>query len=165
MRILVISDTHISGPDTELPSVIEEEAKKSDYCLHCGDFTNFSLYETLNSWTKTYGVCGNMDDDRIRSTLPLKNTFEINGVHFGLIHGRGNPMNILNYVDQQFSMQLDKLNIIVFGHSHCPLDKEINKRIYFNPGSPTDYIFSTRQTYGILEIESGNLKRRLVEIE
>ena len=40
----------------------------------------------------------------------------------------------------------------------------IDGKIYFNPGSPTDRVFAPYNSYGIIEIKDGKLKRRIVKI-
>ncbi len=165
MRILVISDTHIPVCAHKLPSIIEEEAKRSDCCLHAGDFITLDTLETLNSWTKTYGVHGNMDDAAIVEELPLKQVLKFDDITLGLIHGRGTPNNLLNYIQSEFYQEFDDVDIFVFGHSHHSLNKEIEGKIYFNPGSPTDQIFTPYRSYGILDINGKDIKREVITIE
>jgi hypothetical protein len=47
--------------------------------------------------------------------------------------------------------------LVVFGHSHIPLDHAENGQRIFNPGSPTDRRRQPRGTMGILDIQSGDL--------
>ena len=163
MRILVISDTHIPSSYDELPPVIEKEARASDCCLHCGDFVSHALYTQLSSWTKTYGVCGNMDDDKIRSELPLRQILEFEGFRIALSHGGGHPARIIDYISREFESEKD-ISLYAFGHSHCALNEVIAGKVYFNPGSPTDQVFAAYRSYGILEIEAGEIKRRILKI-
>ncbi|MDP2922762.1 MAG: metallophosphoesterase [Candidatus Omnitrophota bacterium] len=165
MRILVISDTHIPLAAKKLPAIIEEEAKGSDCCLHAGDFVSNEVFEALSRLTKTYAVYGNMDNSELKKKLPEKESIDFEGVRLGLIHGRGSPVNLIDCIKREFSEEFKKLDIVVFGHSHYPLDKEIDKKIYFNPGSPTDKVFTPYCSYGILEIEGKVIKRRIVKIE
>jgi len=71
----------------------------------------------------------------------------------------------MNYIDTEFKQELNMLNIIIFGHTHHPLDKEINGRVYFNSGSCTDRVFAPEPSYGILEIDGKNITRRIVKFE
>jgi hypothetical protein len=48
-------------------------------------------------------------------------------------------------------------DLVVFGHSHIPLDHTENGQRIFNPGSPTDRRRQPRGTIGILQIEHGRL--------
>jgi hypothetical protein len=165
MRILVISDTHIPVAADNLPSLIKEEAKKSDCCLHAGDFISWQAFEEISSLTKTHAVSGNMDTLQIREKLPEKLIIELEKVKVALIHGRGAPSNLIYYINKEFSDAFKDIDIFVFGHSHYPLDKEIEGKIYFNPGSPTDKVFTHYLSYGILEIKEKKIKRRIVKIE
>ena len=46
----------------------------------------------------------------------------------------------------------EKLDVIVFGHSHTPLCEWQEGTLFFNPGSVTDTIFAPYRSCGILEI-------------
>ena len=164
MRVLVISDTHIPVTAKKLPSIIKEEAEKSDYCLHAGDFISYKIFTMLSDWTKTYGVCGNMDEFQIREKLPLKQIIQLDEIKLGLIHGRGVPSGLLPYIKNEFSQEIKEIDVVVFGHSHYPLDKKIENVVYFNPGSPTDKVFAPYCSYGILDIEGKKCQRRIVRI-
>jgi len=165
MKILVVSDTHIPIAADSLPTEIEKEAKNSDCCLHCGDFVDYSVFKTLNRWTKTYGVQGNMDNLTVRKNLPAKLIIKFEDITLGLTHGCGNPNNLIDYINKEFSEEFITIDIFVFGHSHLPFDKEINGKIYFNPGSLTDKVFTPYNSYGILNIKKNKIKRSIVKIE
>ncbi|MFA5270932.1 MAG: metallophosphoesterase [Candidatus Omnitrophota bacterium] len=164
MRILVISDTHIPAVANELPAIIKEEAKNSDCCLHAGDLTVVSVLQDLSRLTKTYAVQGNMDSFDLKKDLLEKAVLQFEDVKIGLIHGRGSPVMLMEYIKKEFKQQSDELDMIVFGHTHYPLDREMDGKIYFNPGSSTDKVFAPYQSYGILEITGKNIKRRIVKI-
>jgi len=165
MRILVISDTHIPTAASRLSLLVEEEAKKSDCCIHAGDFVSYSAYEALSNLKKTYAVCGNMDQDRLKAELPKQRILEFEGIKLALTHGSGHPANLIDYIGSQFRSDLEKIDIFVFGHSHCATNKEIDGKVYFNPGSPTDKVFASYRSYGILEITGTKIERRIVKIE
>lgn len=165
MRILVISDTHIPVTTPKFPDAIIEEAKKSDCCIHAGDFISLEALETLQSLVKTYAVSGNMDNADVRMKLTEKKVIELESVRIGLIHGRGSPTNLIDsYIKKEFLEDLKKLDMVIFGHTHYPLDKIIEEKIYFNPGSSTDTVFSPYRSYGILEIDGKTIKRRIIKL-
>ncbi len=165
MRILVISDTHIPYQTKELPSIIRKEAQKSDCCLHCGDFTSFSIFETLSELTKTFGVCGNMDDIAVRKNLPLKQILKFEDITIALIHGGGHPQNIIYRINNEFSNEMPNIDILVFGHSHSTLNEIQHGKIYFNPGSPTDTVSAAKRSYGIINIQGKKIEREIITIE
>lgn len=149
----------------ELPSIIAKEAAECDCCLHAGDFITFDTFKKIRSLIKTYGVCGNMDNSDVVKELPSKQILKFEDIKLGLIHGCGSPVNLLSFINKEFADSLSEIDIFVFGHSHFPTDKEVAGKIYFNPGSPTDEIFSPYRSYGILEISGKTIKRRIVKIE
>jgi hypothetical protein len=106
-----------------------------------------------------------MDGKKLCSELCDKQTIKIEDINLGLIHGSGNPNKLISYINKAFLKNWEKIDIFIFGHSHYPLDKKIEEKIFFNPGSPTDKIFAPYRSYGILEINGKNLKRRIVKIE
>jgi putative phosphoesterase len=164
MKILVLSDTHIPVTTRSLPAVILETARKCDLCLHAGDFIGYEVYQTLNRVVKTHGVCGNMDEQDIIDKLPEKEVIQLDGVTIGLAHGRGAPDNVIASLDKIFHGN-NNIDIFVFGHSHIATDKEINNKIYFNPGSPTDTMFAPRRSYGIIEINNKKISRKVVYLD
>ncbi|MFA7677618.1 MAG: YfcE family phosphodiesterase [Candidatus Omnitrophota bacterium] len=164
-RVLVISDTHIVDDLAQIPETIREQAKESDCCIHAGDFVSLAALQEFQKWTKIYGVCGNMDSDEIREKLPYKQIISLENIQLALTHGRGHPDNLINHINNEFSDEIERIDIFVFGHSHLPVNKIIRNKIYFNPGSLTDTVSSPCRSYGILEISGREIKRKVIEIE
>ena len=55
--------------------------------------------------------------------------------------------------------------LVVFGHSHIPLDQSGDGVRIFNPGSPTDRRRQPRGTMGLLRVEDGRLlEARIVPV-
>lgn len=165
MNILVISDTHIPLAAPGIPTAIVKEAKKSDLCLHAGDFIDYKVFKELSLIAKLYAVCGNMDDQKLKKELPAQRIFTIEGITIALTHGRGAPGKLMEYINIAFEKDFKKIDLFIFGHSHYPLNQVINGKIYFNPGSCTDKVFSPYRSYGKLNISDGKMERRLVKIE
>jgi len=78
----------------------------------------------------------------------------------GLIHGYGAPKDIINTVRKEF----DKVDVIVFGHSHKAINIKKDGIIFFNPGSPTDSIFAPYKSYGIIEVGDKTIEGKIVKI-
>ena len=55
--------------------------------------------------------------------------------------------------------QFPGTDLVVFGHSHIPLQAVDGDFRIFNPGSPTDKRRQPHRTLGVLEIEDGRLTR------
>lgn len=154
---MVLSDTHIPHRSRVLPDLVLEELARVDAVIHAGDFTSYVFYEELKiAKSPLYAVRGNMDEDDLYNLLPETLVFEIEGVKIGLYHGIGAPWGIEKKVLDKFA-EHPELNLIIFGHSHRPLKKQEGSVVLFNPGSPTDTIFAPQKSFGILEIEGGNI--------
>lgn len=69
MKIGVLSDTHMRGPDKVLDHILDEIFKDTDMILHAGDIVTSRVLDMLEE-RKTLAVCGNMDDHVIVETLP-----------------------------------------------------------------------------------------------
>ena len=150
MRIGVISDTHIPRTTRRLPEKIYKDFERVDMILHAGDLTEFELLNQLRRLAPTTAVYGNMDDALVRSQLSPKEVIDIGKFKLGLIHGSGPPFGLMDRVREEFG----KVDIIVYGHSHSPKNETHKEILFFNPGSPTDKIFTKHNTYGILEINN-----------
>ena len=147
-RIGVLSDTHIPKAAQDLPEKVYRELRNVDMIFHAGDFVEISVLKKLQDIAPTHAVCGNMDPQEVRAALPQKDTITVLGFKIGLIHGYGPSGRITEAVRSEFN----RVDAIVFGHSHSALSKEIKKILFFNPGSPTDRIFAAYNSFGILEL-------------
>ncbi len=156
MKIGVISDTHIRNREHKLPAELLNAFKDCELILHAGDMVDLSVVEQLKKIAKVEAVRGNMDLPKTQSALQDKKMLDICGKKICLMHGYGNPKNLIKILKENFSKY--KPNIIVFGHSHVPMNEYIDDILFFNPGSATDSIFSPYKSYGIIELTKGKIK-------
>jgi putative phosphoesterase len=161
MRILVISDTHISKPTMHLPPLVLEEAKKATLILHAGDLTTLDLLNKLQNIAEVKAVYGNMDEADLKNKLPSRLIFSIGHFRIGLTHGGGGPKGLKEFVLRQIGEPVDCL---IFGHSHLPLKEYRDNVLLFNPGSPTDRIFAPYNSFGIIEINEKEIKAQIVRL-
>lgn len=152
MLIGVISDTHIPQSADEIPQSVFSIFKGVDLIIHAGDLTSLDVLNTLGKIAEVKAVRGNMDSQEVCLRLAEKQIIKIGNFSVGVIHGGGHPDYLLAFVEKQFKEPLD---VIVFGHSHNPFNEKRGKTLFFNPGSPTDKIFSVYNSCGILKIDSG----------
>jgi phosphoesterase, MJ0936 family len=160
LKILVISDTHIPAAAQDLPEEVYKAIEGVDMIIHAGDIMDISVLEKLRSLKETRAVCGNMDSKEVNAALNIKEIINIGKVKIGLIHGYGAPSEILPKVRREF----DKIDVLIFGHSHAAMNEKKDGVLYFNPGSPTDKIFASKNSYGILEITDKKIEGTIVEI-
>jgi putative phosphoesterase len=147
MKIGVLSDTHLKELNSDFKKIIESHFKGVDKIFHAGDFVDWSIAEYLSSQKELIAVCGNMDSPDIRRAFPQKRIIELGRFQIGLIHGGGSPFGIESRVVEEF----EKVDAIVYGHSHTPANHQVRNILFFNPGSPTRS-FIHRATLGILHI-------------
>jgi len=163
MRIGVLSDTHIlNGKTTELPKKLILDFKNVSMIIHAGDIVDFSVLAKLKELCPhVKAVWGNMDPVKLKEKLPEKEIIEIGNYRIGITHGWGHPNKLVEALKNSFKK--DKVNVIIFGHSHLPYNKEENGILFFNPGSPTDKVFASYNSYGIIEI-NGKIKASIIKI-
>ena len=84
--------------------------------------------------------------------MPERQIIAVGKYRIGLTHGSGPPAYIMEEVANIFKN--DKVDIIIFGHAHHPINEKKDGILYFNPGSLTDTTFSPFNSYGIIEINN-----------
>lgn len=155
MKIIVVSDTHMTQRSKGLPARLLEELPGSDLILHAGDWTDWSVYEALSAYAPVEGIAGNNDGEDIVSRLGYEKIIEAEGKRIGMIHGDGfrgttEQRALKAFADQQ-------VDCIVFGHSHVPLLDEVNGIMLLNPGSATDKRMQQQYSFAILTVQADKL--------
>lgn len=161
MKILVLSDTHIPRAAHDLPQKVYDAIQDVDMIIHAGDFVEKEILDKLKSLRETKAVYGNMDSSAIRHLLNPKEIIVIGKRRIGLTHGYGAPNELTETVRTEFPAGVDA---IVFGHSHSPVNMVKDGVLYFNPGTPTDTVFATANSYGILEVTDAKIAGRIVKL-
>lgn len=161
MKIGVISDIHIPAAANHLPVEIRNYFKDCDLIIHAGDAVEPSVISELEEIAETKAVKGNMDNYELKRKLPEILVLEVGNKKVGVIHGFGAVDSIIDKVRQAFKQKMD---IIIFGHSHVPFNREIDGTLFFNPGSPTDKIFAPYRSIGIIEI-NGGIKSQIIRVD
>lgn len=162
MRIGVLSDTHIPDRAKDIPNQVLRNFKNVEMIIHAGDLVDLSVLDKLKEiCPKVWAVWGNMDSYEVRKKLPEKLVFTIGNYKVGVMHGSGFPYRLTDLMAKSFKD--DEVKLIIFGHSHFALNEKIGNVVYFNPGSPTDKIFSPYNSYGIVEIND-EIKTKIIRI-
>ena len=151
MRIAVLADTHVNTLE-HLPKKIIDAISTVDLIIHAGDFTDVQVLKELKRLRRVKAVQGNMDSMELKTVLPVKEIVEIENKRIGITHGSGGPWGIEERVRKMF--ESDRIDIIVYGHSHQSQNKVINDILLFNPGKATD-------SFGILTID-GEAKGEII---
>ncbi len=145
MRIAVLADTHVNILE-DLSKKIIDVLSTVDLIIHAGDFTDVQLLKELKGLRTVKAVQGNIDSRELKVMLPAKEIVEIENKRIGITHGSGGPVGIEERVRKVF--ESDRIDIIVYGHSHQSQNKVIDDILLFNPGKATD-------SFGILTIDGG----------
>ncbi|MCL7385826.1 MAG: metallophosphoesterase [Thaumarchaeota archaeon] len=160
IKVVALSDSHVSSLNS-LPSKILDELASADWVVHAGDFTEANLVNELKTYGNFKGVRGNMDSPEVKALLPETELLEVRGFVIGICHPAegGPPLRIEERVRRKF----DKVDVIIYGHTHKPKNEVRDNVLYLNPGSSTGAWPAAYASYGILEIED-TIKARIVRI-
>ena len=166
----VLSDTHVPHRTSNVPQIIYEDfqSRNVDYVFHLGDFTSFDVYTDLIDRfgkDKVFAVWGNMDfDDNLRKTLPEKIEMDIIGHKALLLHGMGGPNMIVRRLIKKLVLLNSDYDIVIFGHTHRPVNEKHDGILFFNPGTttPIDNKFTVISSYGFLYITKDKIEPEII---
>lgn len=153
MRIAVLADTHIPKRAKTLPDSAWEILESAEVILHSGDVLTNEFLSQLAELAPLYAVRGNNDCDL--ENLPETLEFELENVHFAMIHDSGDKKQRARRMRERFP----SADIVVFGHSHIPINQSEGNLLLFNPGSATDRRMQPQLTMGVLEINNGTIAK------
>ncbi len=131
MKIIALSDTHLTGP---LPAELLDIVREADIVVHAGDFVTLTAYESLKGACKRLiAVHGNSDSPAMHEVLPASLAFEVGGVKFGVVHSGKNVTDVTNmrYLAKEMGA-----GVLIFGHLHRPIIDRSDVLLVC-PGSPT----------------------------
>jgi uncharacterized protein len=127
--------------------------------LHAGDVCVPEVLEELSEYAPVHAVMGNNDVPEVAAWgAPERLDVELEGLRVGMIHdsGPGTGRNA------RMRRAFPDADLVVYGHSHIPLDVTADGIRIFNPGSPTDRRRQPHGTLGLLTIEAGVLTSALI---
>jgi putative phosphoesterase len=162
MRVVVLSDTHAPRRWKSCPARVAEQLRHTDLILHAGDVCTAAVLDELSDYGQVRAVVGNNDGPDVAS-WGAEPTLEIDleGLRVAMIHDSGQAVGRLPRMRRAFP----QAELVIFGHSHIPLDQADEWLRIFNPGSPTDRRRQPHGTVGVLRIEAGRLlEARIVEV-
>jgi putative phosphoesterase len=161
MLVGVISDTHVPTQAAALPPAVADLFAGCQAILHAGDLVEIEVLADLERIAPVHAVRGNMDLGAA-AELPARRVVELGAFRIGMIHGAG-PAGALE--DAVFAELIGEgVDVMVFGHSHCPLIRRVAGRLMLNPGSPTIARSSAGRTVALLTLD-GAASARIVSVE
>jgi len=145
MNIGVISDTH-----GKVPSEIFKIFEGVDQIWHAGDIGNLDVIIELETIAPVIAVHGNMDQLPIVSKFPKHEIIKISNNNIFLTHQHVTN-NFRRITEKNWDFDLN-FQIIIFGHTHIPMEKSFKSVLYFNPGSATHSRYNGNTSVGFIKI-------------
>jgi putative phosphoesterase len=154
VRVVVLSDTHAPRRWRACPPPVAAELRRADLILHAGDVCTATVLAELAQYAPVAAVAGNNDGPDVAEwgAAPTAE-LDLDGLRVAMLHDSGPAAGRLARMRRAFP----RADLVVFGHSHIPLDQSGYGLRIFNPGSPTDRRRQPHGTLGVLRIESGTL--------
>jgi uncharacterized protein len=154
MRVVALADTHAPRRWRGCPPAVAAHLRTADLILHAGDVCVPSVLDELAAYAPVRVVRGNNDGADVAGWgAPETLELELAGLPVAMIHDSGPAKGRLARMRRRFP----EARLVVFGHSHIPLDESDEKLRIFNPGSPTDRRRQPHGTIGLLDIDAGDL--------
>ncbi|ANE47791.1 phosphodiesterase [Paenibacillus swuensis] len=150
MKIGIVSDTHMPARAKALPQALISGLKGVDFILHAGDWVSPDVAAMLERIAPLDGVAGNNDGEDIRRKFGRKKILSFGRYRIGLVHGDGSRKSTEQRALEAF--QHEKVDVVIFGHSHVPYKRSHNGILLYNPGSATDKRRQEQYSYGIMEL-------------
>ena len=162
MRIVVLSDTHAPRRWKSCPPAVAAQLRGADRILHAGDVCTAAVLDELAQYAPVTAVAGNNDGPDVAAWGAAETASLVpEGLRISMIHDSGQATGRLARMRARFP----EADLVVFGHSHIPLDVAGGNLRIFNPGSPTDRRRQPHGTVGVLDVTDGALiEARIVEV-
>jgi putative phosphoesterase len=162
VRVVVVSDTHAPRFWKRCPPAVADRLQGADLILHAGDVCIPEVLDELAAFAPVRVVLGNNDGPEVAAWgAPETLELELDGLRVGMIHDAGPKEGRLARMRRRFPAA----DMVIFGHSHIPLDAADDRLRILNPGSPTDKRRQPHRTLAELTITDGRLAGvRIVEL-
>jgi putative phosphoesterase len=162
VRVVVLADTHAPRRWRACPPRVAAQLRGADLILHAGDACTAAVLDELAGYAPLAAVTGNNDGPDVAAwgATPTAD-LDLDGLRVAMVHDSGPAAGRLARMRRAFP----GADLVVFGHSHIPLDQSAPGLRIFNPGSPTDPRRQPHGTIGVLRIEAGRLaEARIVPV-
>ena len=161
MRVVVLSDTHAPRRWRSCPPAVAEHLRDADLILHAGDVCTADVLDELATYAPVHVVLGNNDGPDVAAWgAPETLELTLDGLRVAMIHDSGQADGRPARMHRRFP----DADVVVFGHSHIPMDVTASGVRIFNPGSPTDRRRQPRGTIGLWDIDGGRLTAEIVPV-
>ena len=163
MLLGVVSDTH-GYIDPRVAPLL----KGVDHILHAGDIGKPNalgqpdIISQLSSIAPVTAVRGNNDRQPPESLYPEEVTLDLEGCRIYLTHQVKVPKSPCSRLLKPYSDA--NLQVVISGHSHIALQKQIESILFFNPGAAGKRRFNTVPSIGLLHLADGQAQGKLLPL-
>ncbi len=152
--MVALADTHAPRRWRSCPPAVAAHLRDADLILHAGDVCTAAVLDELAQYAPVHAVLGNNDGPDVAEWgAPERLELDLDGLRVAMVHDSGQKQGRLARMRRWFP----DADLVVFGHSHIPLDEAGPDLRIFNPGSPTDRRRRPHGTLGLLDIRDGRL--------
>jgi uncharacterized protein len=154
MKVVVLADTHAPRRWRSCPPRVAGQLRGADLILRAGDVCTAGVLDELAAYAPVHVVRGNNDGPDVAAWgAPDTLEIELGGLRVAMVHDSGPAAGRAARLRRRFPAA----GLVVFGHSHIPVDQAAAGQRIFNPGSPTDRRRQPHGTLGVLDIDGGRL--------
>ena len=163
MKTVVLADTHAPRRWRHCPAGVARHLRDADLILHAGDVCTAAVLDELSAYAPVRAVLGNNDGPDVAAWgAPPTLEFELAGLAVAMVHDSGAAAGRCARLRRRFPAA----RLVIFGHSHIPVDQACDGVRIFNPGSPTDRRRQPHGTIGLLDIDDGVLlEARIIPVD
>jgi putative phosphoesterase len=134
VNVLVLADTHVPDHARALPSSLAPHLRWAELILHGGDATSAPVLAELEAHARVHAVLGNCDGWDVHALgLQQQLQLEIGGLTVAMLHDAGGR----DGRERRLRGRFPDAQVIVFAHSHQPVNDHDGGVLFLNPGSPT----------------------------
>jgi putative phosphoesterase len=147
----VIADTH-----GELSPGAVQALNGVELIIHAGDIDTSAVFEQLKRIAPVKAVSGNMDQGTDLPRLPTTDVVEIGGASLYILH---------NLEDLDIDPAAAGVDVVIYGHSHQPENKDRAGVLFLNPGSASSPRNGARPSLARLRIQGKNIQVEMISLE
>ena len=159
-RIGVISDTHLPARGPRIPEAALRHFENVELIIHAVDHSTRAAIEQLAAYAPVEAVQGNVEDDEIIATLPIKRELVVGGCAIGVVHILGDRAHYW----QNARIDFPSARVVIFGHSHIPFLEDRDVLLLLNPGSATDRRRQPHCSIALLTITDGQPSAEIIAL-
>jgi putative phosphoesterase len=146
----VISDTH----GLLRPGAVKV-LEGSDFIIHAGDVGDPEILPELQRIAPVTAVRGNIDTQPWSKDLPANDVLEVEDVTIYVLHD-------ISTLD--LKPDAAGFSVVIYGHSHKPVQETKNGVLFFNPGSAGPKRFRLPVSLGRLMVDGRKVSAQIIKL-